>query len=80
VEFRHRRAARAFIALSVATLVTAPAVALADWTQFHNTLSRRGATHRSTLVGADAKAEPARDLGRRDRRLDRGRQFLAGRR
>jgi outer membrane protein assembly factor BamB len=56
VEFQHRRAARAFIALSVAALVTAPAVARADWTQFHNTLSRRGATHDASLTRADAKA------------------------
>jgi outer membrane protein assembly factor BamB len=55
VQIRHGLPGRGLIALSVSALVMAPSVARADWSQFHNTLSRRGATTESTLTRADAK-------------------------
>jgi outer membrane protein assembly factor BamB len=55
VQLRQGDAARAVIALSVTAFVAAPGVARADWSQFHNTLSRRGATNESTLIRADAR-------------------------
>jgi len=56
VQLAVRRASRALILLSVtAALVTIPSAAQAKWTQFHNQLSRRGATHTATLTRADAK-------------------------
>jgi outer membrane protein assembly factor BamB len=55
VQIRRGRAARALIALSVSALAMVPSTARADWSQFHNTLSRRGATTRSSLTRTDAK-------------------------